>query len=264
MDLIRSLYASHYFSNWHFSFIVLHVTLALVALVVAPVAMAVAKGGKAHRRWGLVYFWSMIAVNGSALLLLTWRFNIFLFGITVLTLYSVVTGYRALRRKRPTVTGQRPTWFDWSFASMALLMGSGLFGWGVATLFGFTAALIPTAERLVIIMGVLPIVFGLSIGQSALTDLRLYRNAPTDRNWWWYYHMERMVGSYIGLFTALMVQQVGPRMPGSVAWIVWVAPSLIGTILLTRWIASYRRKFASTKARSVAVPVQVPAAQPAE
>ena len=76
--------------------------------------------------------------------------------------------------------------------------------------------------------------------------------------------MERMAGSYIGLFTALMVQQVGPRMPGSVSWIVWVAPSVIGTILLTRWIAAYRRKFAGPKAHSVAVSAQVPTAQPAE
>ena len=179
MDLLRSLYASHYFSNWHFGFIILHVSLALVALVVAPVAMAVMKGGKAHRRWGLVYFWSMITVNASALLLLTWRFNIFLFGITILTMYSVVTGYRSLRRKRPTVVGQRPTWFDWSFAGMALLIGTGLTGWGVATLFGVTAAFIPDAEGVIIVMGILPIVFGLVIGQNALTDLRLYRKPPT-------------------------------------------------------------------------------------
>ncbi len=264
MDLIRSLYASNYFSNWHFGFIVLHVSLALIALVVAPVAMAVVKGGKAHRQWGLVYFWSMIAVNGSALLLLTWRFNIFLFGITVLTLYSVVTGYRSLRRKRPTVAGQRPTWFDWSFAIVALATGTGLFGWGVATLLGFTATLIPDAEGMMVVMGILPIVFGAAVGQYALTDLRLYRRPPIDRNWWWYYHMERMVGSYIGLFTALMVQQVGPRMPGNIAWIVWVAPSVIGTLLLTRWIVYYRRKFAGARAHTIAVPTQVPTAQPVE
>ena len=259
MDFVRALYASDYFSNWHFGLIVLHVSLAVVALIVAPVAMAVAKGGKAHRRWGLIYFWSMVSVNSSALLLLTWRFNIFLFGITVLTMYSVVTGYRALQRKRPTVVGQRPTWFDWSFAGMALLTGTGLFGWGVATLFGFTAAFIPDVEGMLIVMGILPLIFGLAVSQNALTDLLLYRNPPTDRNWWWYYHMERMVSSYIGLFTALMVQQVGPRMPGNIAWVVWVAPMLIGSPLLSRWIAAYRRKFAGASARTSAMPT--PAAQ---
>ncbi len=264
MDFVRGLYASDYFSNWHFGFIVLHVSLALVALVVAPVAMAVIKGGKAHRRWGLIYFWSMVFANCSALLLLTWRFNIFLFGITILTTYSVVTGYRALQRKRPTVTGQQPTRFDWSFAVVTLLAGGGLVGWGVATLLGLTAALIPDVEGMFIVMGILPLVFGLAIGKNALVDLRLYRKPPTDRNWWWYYHMERMAGSYIGLFTALMVQQVGPRMPESIAWIVWVAPTVIGSPLLAQWIKSYRRKFAGVKASDGRISTQLPAIQPVE
>ena len=68
-----------------------------------------------------------------------------------------------------------------------------------------------------------------------------------------------MVSSYIGLFTALMVQQVGPRMPGNIAWVVWVAPMLIGSPLLSRWIAAYRRKFAGASARTSAMPT--PAAQ---
>ena len=174
-------------------------------------------------------WWSMITVNGSALILLTWRFNIFLFGITILTLYSAVTGYRSLRRKRPTLSGQQPTWFDSAFTLLALLTSLGLTGWGIGTLLGWTAPYIPAADGALIAMGILPLVFGVAIGQSAVVDLLLYRKPPTDRHWWWYYHMERMVGSYIGLFTALMVQQVGPRMPESYAWIVWVAPSLIGS-----------------------------------
>lgn len=244
MEFIRSLYESHYFSNIHFAFIVIHVTLALVALVVAPAAMAVVKGGRAHRQWGRVYFWSMITVNTSALLLLTWRFNIFLFGVTMLTSYSVLTGYRSLQRKRPTVTGQQPNRFDYSVTYLTLATSIGLVGWGVATLLGLTAMLIPAAEGASIVMGILPIVFGVAIGRDCFSDLQLYRKPPTDRNWWWYYHMERMVGSYIGLFTALMVQQVGPRMPGEWAWISWVAPTIIGTPLLVRWIGSYRKRFA--------------------
>lgn len=247
MELIRSLYDSHYFSTLHFGFIVTHVTLALVALVVAPVAMAVVKGGRAHRRWGSVYFWSMITVNSSALILLTWRFNIFLFGITILTSYSVLTGYRSLQRKRPTAAGQQPTWFDYGLTWVTLATSVGLIGWGAATLLGWTAALIPAAEGAYIVMGILPLAFGIAIGRDGLSDLRLYRNPPTDRNWWWYYHMERMVGSYIGLFTALMVQQVGPRMPGDWAWTVWLAPTVIGSPLLAMWIVHYRKKFSGTR-----------------
>lgn len=242
MEVVRSLYESHYFSTVHFVFIVIHVTAALISLVVAPVAMAVSKGGRAHRRWGLVYLWGMVTVNGAGLLLLTWRFNIFLFGITILTLYSVVTGYRALQRKRPQQLAT-PHWFDWSFLLLGLGTGAGLLLWGVATLLGLTNAWIPSGDGVWLIMGLLPLIFGGAISNDVLTDLRLIHNLPTDRNWWWYYHMERIVGSYIGLLTALMVQQVGPRLPDSYAWIVWLAPTLIGAPLLARWIASYRKQF---------------------
>lgn len=242
MEVVRGLYASQYLSGVHFGFIALHVTAALISLVVAPVAMAVSKGGSAHRRWGLVYFWGMVTVNGSGLLLLTWRFNIFLLGITVLTLYQAVTGYRALQRKRPQQLAT-PHWFDWSFLLLALVTGAGLLLWGVATLLGWTAAWIPSGDGVWIIIGLLPLIFGSAILNNVLTDLRLMYTPPTDRNWWWYYHMERMVGSYIGLVTALMVQQVGPRLPESYAWIVWVAPVLIGSPLLARWMAYYRNRF---------------------
>lgn len=242
MEWLQSLYASHYFSTVHLGLAILHVTAALVSLLVAPVAMVVSKGGKAHRQWGLVYFWGMVAVNSSALVLLVWRFNMFLFGITVLTLYAVVTGYRSLRRKRPQ-QGDNPTLLDWGLTYSALLVGAGLAVWGIATLLGLTKNFIPSGGSTAFILGLLPLIFGVGILQNVLVDLRMFRNPPTDRNWWWYYHMDRMLGSYLGLFTALMVQQVGPRLPESYAWIVWVAPTLIGTPLVSRWITHYRTKF---------------------
>jgi hypothetical protein len=61
-------------------------------------------------------------------------------------------------------------------------------------------------------------------------------------------------GEAIGLFTALMVQQVGPQMPDAYAWIVWVAPTAIGSPLLARWIAAYRRQFAGAPAPTSAMP----------
>ena len=48
-----------------------------------------------------------------------------------------------------------------------------------------------------------------------------------------------------------MVQQVGPRMPETYAWIVWVAPSIIGSPLLAWWITSYRRKFTGNRVQPV-------------
>lgn len=251
MSTLAGLFESHYYSTLHFVLIVTHVLGALFALVVAPVALITRKGGAAHRAWGKAYFWGMFVTNSTALILLTWRFNIFLLGVTLISFYSALTGYRVLYRKR-AAGGDRPTRFDWSLSWGVLTAGVALALWGVLTGFGITQLAIPNDGGVFSVYGILPVVFGLLIAQSTWADLRIYRTPSTDRHWWWYYHMDRMVGSYIGLLTALMVQQVGPRLPDSLAWMVWVAPTLIGSPAIAYWIGHYRRKFAAATARAQA------------
>jgi len=233
-------------SALHSVLIVTHVLAALLALVVAPIAMATQKGGWNHRRWGKVYFWAMFVANAGALILLSWRFNIFLFGVTILSFYSALSGYRVIYRKRNGV-GVGATRFDYGAAWVALITGGALLLWGVLTGLGITALWIPNDGSMFVVFVILPIVFGIGIAKDALTDLRSFRQPSTDRNWWWYYHIERMLGSYIGLTTALMVQQVGPRLPDSIAWTVWIAPTLIGTPAIAYWIKHYQTKFAQRR-----------------
>jgi len=52
-----------------------HVISASIVLFAAPLAMAMLKGGAAHRRFGKIYFWCMLAVAGSAFTLSLFRFN---------------------------------------------------------------------------------------------------------------------------------------------------------------------------------------------
>ena len=47
----------------------LHILNGIVALICAPIALATAKGGRAHRRWGKIYFWAMAVVAVTALAL---------------------------------------------------------------------------------------------------------------------------------------------------------------------------------------------------
>jgi len=237
-------------SALHAVLIVTHVLAALLALVIAPIAMATQKGGQNHRRWGKVYFWAMFVANGGALILLAWRFNIFLFGVTILSFYSALSGYRVIYRKR-NEAGVGATRFDYGAAWVALTTGVALLLWGVLTGLGITALWIPNDNGMFVVFVILPIVFGIAIAKDAFTDLRSFRQPSTDRNWWWYYHMERMLGSYIGLSTALMVQQVGPRLPDSIAWTVWIAPTIIGTPAISYWIKHYQTKFSQRRAAVV-------------
>jgi uncharacterized membrane protein len=102
--------------------LLIHVAAGLTALVMAPLAMLVRKGGTAHRRWGKVYFWAMFAIFASSLAVMTYRLNLFLLFIAVLAFYSAFSGCRVLQRKRPQ-RGRGAAWLDWAGAGLGL--GSG-------------------------------------------------------------------------------------------------------------------------------------------
>ena len=94
----------------------IHISAGMLALVLAPLAMLTVKGGRAHRRWGTIYFWSMAVVASTAVVLALWRPQIFLALLAVFSFYLAFTGYRVLSRKRPTqgtrprATTGRPPW----------------------------------------------------------------------------------------------------------------------------------------------------------
>lgn len=217
--------------------ILAHVTAGFTALVVAPVAMMVRKGSGVHKRWGRVYFWAMFAIFVTALGLLVVRPNLFLTFISVLSFYGAFSGVRSLRRKRPA-SGQRPTWLDWGAAVGALAAGSGFVLWGGLTLSGLWQAAMPSAFSL------LGIAFGVVLGKDAWHDLTSFRRPNPDPRWWWTYHLERMVGSYLAAVTAFLVQNVGPLLPDTFVWVVWVAPGILGGFGIALWIRYYQKKFA--------------------
>ncbi len=58
---------------WIKSLLGVHIAAGATAFLMAPLALAAAKGGKAHRRWGKIYFWSMAVVASTALVLALYR-----------------------------------------------------------------------------------------------------------------------------------------------------------------------------------------------
>ena len=94
----------------------IHISAGTLALVLAPLAMLTVKGGRAHRRWGQIYFWSMAVVAATAAVLALWRPQIFLALLAVFSFYLAFTGNRSLWRKRPA-HGERATAADWAAAT---------------------------------------------------------------------------------------------------------------------------------------------------
>jgi hypothetical protein len=217
-----------------------HVAAGVAALLIAPIAMLVQKGGPAHRRWGKIYFWAMALIFVTALVMLVFKPVIFLLAVAVLSFYAVLTGSRVLYRKRPE--RQPATMLDWAASLIALVVGIALIGWG-----GLFLLRGQTSMSFFPLLGV---GFGVAISWNAIGDVHMYRRPPADERAWWYEHMQRMLSSYIGLVTAFLVQTVGPRLvdagfPASQIWIIWVAPAVVGGYLIGRWIKAYRRRFSS-------------------
>ena len=174
----------------------LHIAAGFVGFFVAPLALAVHKGGAAHRRWGRVFFWAMVVAGLTALLLaglkLAWvplapasaAGLKFLLLTGLFTLYLAGFGYRALYLKK-LGQGQRPAFLDW------LTVGAGLPVFGFFMYWGLRHGAVPA------------VVFG-GIGLlTAARQLRSYlRSAPPTPGQWLRNHISGFMGAYIAAVSA--------------------------------------------------------------
>jgi hypothetical protein len=166
----------------------LHILAGFIGFFVAPVTLAVRKGGAAHRRWGQVFFWAMMVAGGTAILNASFKGLTFLLLTGIFSLYLAAFGYRALYQKHLAVgrdQGARPAQLDW------LLAGAGLLGFSDTLGYGAITGLVPA------------LVFGL-IG-VLLTGRQLAafrRRGPWPVGQWLLNHMSGFVGAYIAAVSA--------------------------------------------------------------
>jgi len=210
-----------------------HVILGVIAVVVAPAAMIVTKGGWWHRLWGRIFVGSMFVVLSMAVPLSYYRNDFFLFCMTIFVFYLTLSGWRIHARKRRNYRGSV---FDWVgalatvFASIVLIrMGLGSWGIGGAD------------------MGLVISVFGVQLMALAATDIHQFLRPPKDKRAWWYDHMGKMLGAYLGALTAVSVVQF-QWLPVVTRWL-W--PSAIGIPGIVIWIAYYKYKFRRMERRAV-------------
>lgn len=110
-------------------FLVVHLTAGMVSFVLAPVALATAKGGKQHRRWGLVYLYAMGLVSCTALPMAFLRPVLFLALVSMISAYLAFSGYRVLKLK-DLVRGGSAQPVDWLTACIAFIASASLVAMG--------------------------------------------------------------------------------------------------------------------------------------
>ncbi len=212
--------------------LITHVAAGFSALFLGIANLLNSKGARLHRRLGMAYFYCMLYVFVSALVILIfYRFQFFLVVIAVFSFYMCFSGYRVLKCKK---TG-KATLLDKVAAGLTVMFGIGLIGVGVY--------LVVESNTL---LGILSIIFGAATLRAAWNDIRIFRMEEIkDKRWWWYHHMQAMIGSLIAALTAFLVQNGSKFLPipGNYQWIFWLLPAAIGTPLIIIWIRRYRAQF---------------------
>ena len=206
-----------------------HIFAGALSLIVAPIAMAVLKGGKAHRLFGKIFFWSMTWIFVSAVILSIYKWKPFLLMVSVLSYYLAVSGYRTLYQKQLS-SGKGVMWYDWVAAIATGLFMLGFAGWGIYMLSTGNSS-----------SGVF-LLLAFSVGGllSVRGEITAFLKPPADKNRWLYNHIGRMVGGFIASVTAFSVN-VLLFVPG--IW-QWVWPTLLGTPFIIYSVRTYKRKIA--------------------
>jgi hypothetical protein len=214
---------------WMKVFLGVHVTAGFSSFLLAPVALATAKGGKQHKRWGMVYLWSMGVVAATALPMALYRPVLFLALVAVFSFYLAFAGFRVTRLKE-LARGGSATPVDWIAAVICFVASGCLAGFGAfrpAWVQGF---------------GIVAIVFGFIGMRASVAEMWKFVRKPTEKMFWWYTHLGNMIGSYIAAWTAFSVVTL-PQVFGHHMWL-WLWPTAVGVPAIALTTAYYKRKFA--------------------
>jgi uncharacterized membrane protein len=215
---------------WMHALLVVHVAAGFTSFLLAPVALATAKGGKQHKRWGMVYLWAMGVVAATALPMALYRPVLFLALVAVFSFYAAFSGYRVLKLKELARGGPAKP-IDWiagvfTFGASACLAGFGVFRPAWVQHFGLIA-----------------VVFGILGMRLAAAQMISFVRKPKDRMFWWYTHLGNFIGSYIAAWTAFSAVTLGPFFHTANLF-VWLWPTAIGVPAITLTTVYYKRKFA--------------------
>jgi hypothetical protein len=198
--------------------LIIHVAAGSLALLAAIFAISFRKGAKKHNLAGITYFWSMLAVAATAIPVSILRPNLMLFFVALFSSYMAYAGWRFGRKSRYIMT--RKPYVEWGM----LLVGIAMIVSGLVQVFSGAP------------MGWVLVAFG-SIGlQFAVQDLRGWGKSE-DFGTRISNHLSHMLGGTIATITAVLVQQVVPRLEPTSPFkvIVWLAPTVIITPLIVVW-----------------------------
>jgi len=209
----------HNYSAPHIANILLHIVAGTLALSLGLIAILSRKGGRLHTRSGLLFVYAYTIVVVTAIIgIFIFDFRSFLLVVTILSLYDVFAGYRALQLR-----GRRPQPVDTLISAIAFFSP-----WLFIAYMHYLHR--PWAPVLTwSILGGLLLISGYDLLRNIL-PLRWLQGV------WVQEHLYKMMSAYIAISSAFAATVFPQYMP-------WAAllPSTIGfTVILGFFIAGPR------------------------
>ncbi len=224
-----------------------HIAAGATGLVVYWVPIFTRKGGRNHRRFGVIFKWSAYVVLAAAATAIVVRlvdsalqgigirdapglfaFMAFLGYLTIVTWIMIRHGVRVLDHKADITRMNRRLDRWLAVAAMA----------SSVALVAYALYFAPPSR--LILLALSPI--GLLVGKGILDAIRGKR---TERNAWLLEHLGAMLGAGIAFHTAFAVfgltRLFDIGVTGWTAVVPWILPALIGVPATALWTRKYRR-----------------------
>lgn len=222
------------------SSIAVHVLCGILSLIAGLVAMIANKGGKAHNRAGVVFYWSMFMIFvTTTIFFILYPTNLkyqFFLGIGIVSFYPNWSGKRMLAMKKGLV----PTLLD-KFAAWAV-------GFSGVCMLAYGMYLSQNPVKGYEGIYILFFVFSAISLSNAYGDLKYYLGyVQPEKMHWFFAHAGKMIGAYSAAITAFCVNIVPKFLPentpGFVYLITWVGPGAVIGYLAGKLLKKYRAKF---------------------
>jgi uncharacterized membrane protein len=202
--------------------LLIHVAFGFSALATGVVPMLAKKGGKIHKFWGNVYYWSMFGVFITTLILFALRPGQlklqFFLCIAILSFYLTFSGDRVLKMKK---NATQATLYDRLAAAIALVSGLAMLGYA-----GYSVVFLQNY-----FITILFTVFGLGLTLNARQDWQLFSGKVESEKMHWYFgHISKIMGAYIATITAFCVNMTRYLPEDSSVYlqlIPWLSPGIL-------------------------------------
>lgn len=212
----------------YYSILILHIIGGTVALVSGGIAFTVRKAKGWHTKSGITFYYAMLLMGVSAIILCVLKFNPFLLIVGLFSLYMAITGYRSIRLSADKPVSLQTDWFVWRLTLCVMLF--------------YLLVYLQSANT-----GMAPVlmVFSTILLLMLILDFKFLKKKQTrNRQQLLRRHISRMGGAYIATVTAFFVTNVHLEP----AFISWLLPTAIGTPAIIYFQNKYTGKKKSGKA----------------